>query len=57
MAIRKTAKNINIIVTDTYNQSVGKKAEKIAQKINAEARSGNLVLASNKKIVSNGNKR
>lgn len=57
MAIRKTAKNINIIVTDTYNLSVGKKAEKIAQKINAEARSGNLVLASNKKIVSNGNKR
>lgn len=57
MAIRKTAKNIVIKVTDTYYLSVGKKAEKIAQKINAEARSGNLVLASNKKIVSNGNKR
>lgn len=57
MAIRKTAKNIVIKVTDTYYLNVGKKAEKIAQKINAEARSGNLVLASNKKIMSHGNKR
>lgn len=57
MAIRKTAKNMIIKVNDTYHLSVGQKAEKIAQKINAEARSGNLVLASNKKIVSNGNKR
>lgn len=56
MAIRKTAKNINIKVTDTYNLSVGKRAEKIAQKINAEAKSENLVLASNKKIMSDGNK-
>ncbi|WP_312079332.1 hypothetical protein [Chryseobacterium sp.] len=56
MAIRKTSKNIIIKVNDTYNLSVGKKAEKIAQKVNAEARKGNLVLASNKKIVSHGNK-
>lgn len=56
MSIRKSAKNIKITVTDTYNLSVGKKAEKIAQKINTEATKGNLVLASNKKIMSHGNK-
>lgn len=56
MAIRKSAKNMIIKVTDTYNLSVGKKVEKIAQKINVEAKTYNLVLASNKKIVSNGNK-
>ncbi|MFC3158885.1 hypothetical protein SAMN05443633_10762 [Chryseobacterium arachidis] len=56
MAIRKTAKNITIKVHDSYQLTVGKKAEKIAQKINAEATKGNLVLASNKKIMSHGNK-
>lgn len=56
MAIRKTAKNISISVKDAYTLSVGKKAEKIAKKINAEATKGNLVLASNKKILSHGNK-
>ena len=56
MAIRKTAKNILIKVNDTYDLNVGKKAEKISQKINAEANNGNLVLASNKKIMSHGNK-
>ena len=56
MAIRKTSKNILIKVNDTYDLKVGKKAEKIAQKVNAEARKGNLVLASNKKIMSHGNK-
>lgn len=56
MAIRKTAKNIIVKVNDTYQLNVGKKAEKIAQKINAEAKKGNLVLASNKKIMSHGNK-
>ncbi|WP_326984719.1 hypothetical protein VUJ46_09380 [Chryseobacterium sp. MYb264] len=56
MAIRKTAKNIIIKVHDSYDLKVGRKAEKIAQKINAEAKKGNLVLASNKKIMSQGNK-
>ncbi|MEI7488288.1 MAG: hypothetical protein WCJ72_12945 [Chryseobacterium sp.] len=56
MAIRKTAKNILIKVNDSYHLSVGKKVEKIAQKINTEAKKGNLVLASNKKIMSHGNK-
>ncbi|CEJ71362.1 MULTISPECIES: hypothetical protein [Chryseobacterium] len=56
MAIIKTAKNIQIKVTDSYHLSVGKKVEKIAQKINVEAQKNNLVLASNKKIMSHGNK-
>ena len=56
MAIRKTAKNIIIIVKDSYNLCVGKEAKKIANKINVEAKKDNLILASNKKIVSNGNK-
>jgi len=56
MAIIKTAKNIQIKVTDSYHLNVGKKVEKIAQKINVEAQKNNLVLASNKKIMSHGNK-
>lgn len=56
MAIRKTAKNILIKVNDSYNLSVGEKVEKIAGTINTEAKKGNLVLASNKKIMSHGNK-
>jgi hypothetical protein len=56
MAIRKTAKNILIKVNDSYQLTVGQKVEKIAAKINTEARNGNLVLASNKKIMSHGNK-
>lgn len=56
MAIRKTAKNIIIEVKSDYNLSVGGKLEKIAEKINVEAKKGNLVLSSNKKIVSDGNK-
>lgn len=56
MAIRKTAKNITIKVTDIYNLTVGNKMVKIAEKINTEASKGNLVLASLKKIVSHGNK-
>ena len=56
MAIRKTAKNIIIEVKSDYNLTVGGKLEKIAEKINVEAKKGNLVLSSNKKIVSDGNK-
>ncbi|WP_160317963.1 hypothetical protein [Chryseobacterium sp. ERMR1:04] len=56
MAIRKTAKNIWIKVNNSYHLRVGQKVEKIAEKINAEAKQGNLVLASNKKIMSHGHK-
>ena len=56
MAIRKTATNIRITVHDAYHLNVGKKVEKIAQKINEEAKSENLILASVKKIVSQGSK-
>lgn len=56
MAIIKTAANIKITVKDSYQLRVGKKVEKIAKKINVEAHKDNLVLASNKKIVSHGNK-
>ena len=55
MAIIKTAKNMTITVKSDYNLTVGGKLEKIADKINVEATKGNLVLASNKKIVSKDN--
>lgn len=56
MAIIKTATNIHIKVKDSYHLNVGVKVEKMAKKINVEAQSANLILASNKKIVSHGNK-
>jgi hypothetical protein len=56
MAINKQGKNITIIVQNEYDLQVGDKLEKIANKLNVEATKGNLVLASNKKIVSDGNK-
>jgi len=56
MAIRKTATNIRVTVKDSYHLNVGKKVEKIAQKINVEAQRENLILSSNKKIMSHGNK-
>lgn len=45
-----------IKVKDSYHLSVGQKVEKIAKKINVEAKRDNLVLSSNKKILSHGNK-
>ncbi|WP_288436274.1 hypothetical protein [uncultured Chryseobacterium sp.] len=56
MGIIKTATNLRITVKDSYHLSVGKKVEKIAKKINVEAQKDNLILASNKKIMSHGNK-
>ncbi|WP_169051717.1 hypothetical protein [Flavobacterium sp. H122] len=56
MAILKQSKNMIVNVKNDYNLQVGKKLEKIASKLNVEAMKGNLVLASNKKIVSDGNK-
>ena len=56
MAIRKTAKNMTMTVKSNYNLAVGGKLQKIAQEINVEAKKDNLILASNKKVVSDGNK-
>lgn len=56
MAIIKQARNITIEVIQKYELRVGVKLEKIAQVMNVEATSQNLSLASNKKIVSSGNK-
>ena len=56
MGISKQAKNITIEVTEKYQLQVGKKLEKIADKMNVEATDRNLVIASIKKIVSSGNK-
>lgn len=56
MAIIKQAKNISIEVLQKYELHVGVKLEKVAQVMNVEATSKNLSLASNKKIVSSGNK-
>ena len=57
MAIRKNAENSTVIVKSDYNLIVGGKLEKIAEKINVEATKKNIVLASNKKIISHGSKR
>ena len=51
MAIRKTAKNMTIIVNNDYNLTVGGKLEKIADKINVEATEKNLILTSNRKTA------
>lgn len=56
MAILKQAKNIKIEVIQKYELRVGVKLEKMAHVMNVEATSRNLSLASNKKIVSSGNK-
>lgn len=56
MAIIKTATNIHIKVKDSYHLNVGTKVQKIAKKINVEAKSENLVLGSMKKIISEGYK-
>lgn len=47
---------MKIKVRSDYNLVVGQKAEKIADKLNVEAMYQNLVLASNKQIVGQGNK-
>ncbi|NII84577.1 MULTISPECIES: hypothetical protein [unclassified Pedobacter] len=47
---------MRIKVHSDYSMVVGRKTEKIADKLNIEAMYNNLVLASNKKIVGEGNK-
>ena len=56
MAILKQATNIKIRVQSDYNLQVGGKVQKLADVLNLEAREGNLVLASNKKVHGRGNK-
>lgn len=56
MAILKQATNIKIRVQSDYNLQVGGKVQKLADVLNVEAREGNLVLASNKKVHGRGNK-
>ena len=57
MAIHKKAKNLTIMVKADYNVSVGGKLEKVTNKFNVESTKGNLNIMSNKKIVSDGNKK
>lgn len=57
MAIHKKATNMIITVKSDYNVTVGGKLEKITNKFNVEATANNLNLISNKKIVSDGNKK
>ncbi|WP_312329369.1 hypothetical protein [Sphingobacterium sp.] len=56
MAILKQATNIKINVQAKYNLQVTGKVQKLADKLNAEAREGNLILASNKRVHGRGNK-
>ncbi|WP_293888702.1 MULTISPECIES: hypothetical protein [unclassified Sphingobacterium] len=56
MAILKQATNIKINVQAKYNLQVTGKVQKLADKLNAEAREGNLILASNKVVHGRGNK-
>lgn len=56
MAIIKQAKNISEEVVRNYQLQVKGKLQKVANKVNIEAMYGNLVLASNKKVVGQGGK-
>ncbi|QNR84388.1 hypothetical protein H9N25_21180 [Pedobacter riviphilus] len=51
MAIVKQSNNMRIKVHSDYSMVVGRKTEKIADKLNIEAMYNNLVLASNKKLL------
>lgn len=56
MAITKQSNNMKIKVRSDYNMTVGQKMDKIADKLNVEAMYDNLILASNKQIIGEGNK-
>ncbi|MCS4225961.1 MULTISPECIES: hypothetical protein [Sphingobacterium] len=56
MAISKQATNIKIRIQSGYNLQVAGKVQKLADQLNFEAREGNLILASNKKVHGRGNK-
>lgn len=55
MAIRKQARNIDIIVRNDYKLLVGNKLEKKAERVNVESMNANLTLVAGKKIISKGN--
>lgn len=57
MAIIKQAKNMTITVTEEYLLMVGGKLEKTASKINVESTKENLVMSSNKKIITQSDKK
>jgi hypothetical protein len=57
MAIIKQAKNMTITVTEEYLLMVGGKLEKTAGKINVESTKENLVMSSNKKIITQSDKK
>lgn len=56
MAIYKISKNRKVTVNQDYNLMVGGKLTKITNQFNIEATKENLILISNKKIISDGNK-
>jgi hypothetical protein len=57
MAIIKQAKNMSITVTEDYLLMVGGKLQKTASKINIESTKENLVISSNKKIITHSDKK
>lgn len=57
MAIIKQAKNMTITVTEDYLLMVGGKLKKTAGKINIESKKENLVMSSNKKIITHSDKK
>lgn len=56
MAINKNSKNRKVTVKNDYHLIVGGKLTKITNQFNIEATKDNLILISNKKITSDGNK-
>lgn len=56
MAIQKTSTNMSIRIKSAYELTVTGNIQKVAGKVNIEARHNNLILASNKKIVGQGGK-
>jgi hypothetical protein len=56
MAVKKQCTNMRIYVSTDYNLLVGGSFKKIADRINVEAKSNNLFLVSNKKVVGEGGK-
>ncbi|MDW8850033.1 hypothetical protein SD960_08020 [Flavobacterium sp. MMLR14_040] len=57
MGINKISKNRKVTVNQEYNLVVGGELTKIANQFNVEATQENLILVSNKKIISDGNKK
>ncbi len=54
MAITRQAKNYKVVAKNKYQAIIGGKLSKYANQINIDATDGNITLASNKKVISNG---